>query len=360
VRDLEATKSSLAEKDRIIKQRDALLESHALESRRLGEMLDKERQAHRNVRHQFETFEKTHQHVARTVNSQDARIMELEAAKAQDKRRLAQLEAATKEQLTERNNLLLTLWTRLSALCGTDWAHNNSLINGRALPSLESISTMLPGFSKNLLAAVKQVETMVGSFQSKIKNVETNLWREYQNLENLLDQRIKKLNRLESIMRNALANNTLDSHSPAELLSRMTRLEEACRQLQVENHTLRTAAEVRARSAELDPIAGGSPSPSVPTGPKGKNISSKTSSTPLSQSRTAGASATTSMVTNTSSSATDRTWLARLRDLEDKVMAEREGRILDRDEALRRIQAAEKENQALREKLEKEKQRPGR
>ncbi len=193
------------EKDRIIKQRDALLESHGLESRKLAEMLDKERQAHRNTKNQFETFQKTHQHVTRTVNSQDARIVELETIKAQDKKRLSHLETSFKDQLTERNNLLLVLWTRLSALCGTDWAHDNSLINGQALPSLEAVSTMLPGFSKNLLAAVKTIEAIIGGFQGKVKSVEKDLWREYQTLESHLDMRTKKLERLESIVRNGVA-----------------------------------------------------------------------------------------------------------------------------------------------------------
>ncbi|KAK4240722.1 hypothetical protein C8A03DRAFT_31107 [Achaetomium macrosporum] len=467
VRDLNTTKSSLAEKDRIIKQRDALLESHALESRKLAEMLDKERQAHRNVKNQFETFQKTHQHVTRTVSSQDQRIMELEQAKAQDKKRLSQLENTFKEQLTERNNLLLILWTRLSALCGTDWAHDNSLINGRALPSLESVATMLPGFSKNLLAAVKTIETMVGSFQSKIKSVEKDLWREYQTLENHLDQRTKKLDRLEAIVRNGIATGQLNPHphSFTETQARLARLEDAYRQLKVENHTLRAAAEARrAAQAERHGLASpdGSPSPLVPTGPKAKASNSKI---PKSSSKSSGlekmptptrrssqhyhfhhhhsrqnlaaseevvmmsrsrgtspatpgrggggdaagddddtitanqpsqipqptssqqqaqqpqesgrersannasssitVSTTTASATNSGtggsgsggSTSMDSKWMLRLRDLEYKLKAEREGRLLDRREAMKRIDTIESENAELRENQERERER---
>ncbi|KAL2194518.1 hypothetical protein P885DRAFT_42631 [Corynascus similis CBS 632.67] len=503
VRDLDATKSSLVEKDRVIKQRDALLESHALELRKLGEVLDKERQAHRNVKHQFETFQKTHQHVSRTVSSQDQRIMELEQAKAQDKKRLSQLENTFKDQLTERNNLLLLLWTRLSALCGTDWAHDNSLINGRALPSLEAVATMLPGFSKNLLAAVKMIESIIGSFQSKVKSVEKDLWREYQTLENHLDQRTKKLDRLEAIVRNGIVTGQINPHSQplSEAQARLARLEDAYRQLKVENHTLRAAAEARraayAASAQhnggLD-SPGGSPSPSVPTGPKAKASASKipksgsrislsrpvtsaaaqvtTPSRSTSQSqhyfsqhhyhsrqnlvmspareepgltRSRGGSpgtpnkpgrgngggdgedddtltlptptqashsqshghgqdrgssggggggggnnpsSTSSAITSTTSTNTDSLsgpgsgtvittaganapggssggameskWMMRLRDLEFKLKAEREGRILDRGEAMKRINASESENAMLRENLERERQRAAR
>jgi len=396
------------EKDRIIKQRDALLESHALESRKLAEMLDKERQAHRNSKNQFETFQKTHQHVTRTVTSQDARILELESTKAQDKKRLAQLENSFKDQLTERNNLLLILWGRLSTLCGSDWAHDNSLINGRALPSLEAVATMLPGFSKNLLAAVKTVETMVGGFQSKIKSVEKDLWREYQTLEGHLELRTKKLDRLEAIVRNGFATGTLGS----EAQNRISRLEEAYRQLKVENHTLRAAADARARAAYAhtgDPngivdnsSGGGSPSPSIPTGPKAKDRASRipksgsrgsslgrsstmtrnssshrvnlaaeelglvesedhdTLQPPQSQREREGSMASGSTSSAVNVNAMDNKWMLRLRDLEYKLKAEREGRLLDRGEAMKRITASESETLALRENLEREKRRQGR
>lgn len=456
VRDLDATKASLVEKDRIIKQRDALLESHSLETRKLAEMLDKERAAHRNVKNQYETFQKTHNHVTRTVSSQDARIMDLEAAKSVDKKRIAHLETSFKEQLTERNNLLLVLWTRLSTLCGSDWAHDNSLINGRALPSLEAVATMLPGFSKNLLAAVKTIETMVGTFQTRVKSVEKDLWREYQTLETHLEQRTKRLDRLEAIVRNGIATGSLGGGGPHSHSEKMARLEEAYRQLKVENHTLRTAAEVRARAAyaangdpngDGSPI-GGSPSPSIPMGPsksKSSTASSRIpktgsrgsslgrtaasvpsrssshyhnrqsqarydefgmlippdqngtsagddhdddggdrrSSRPASQNQTpresqtsvhnaaaggsggAGGSNNTASATGASagsagvggSSTMDNKWMLRLRDLEYKLKAEREGRILDRGEAMKRINASETENMMLRENLEREKRR---
>ncbi|PNH70758.1 hypothetical protein VD0001_g6779 [Verticillium dahliae] len=370
VRELDTTKASLVEKDRIIKQRDALLESHGLELRKLSELLHKEQQGHRTTRNQFETFQKTHSHVSRTVTSQDSRITELEAGRAMDKKKMTQLEAAFREQLTERNNLLLVLWTRLSSLCGTDWAHNNSLINGRALPSLESVATMLPGFTKNLLAAVKTMETMVGGFQSRIKNMERDLWKDYQALEGDLDTKTKKLDRLESIVRNGVASGTLNSSEH----SRMVRMEEAYRQLKIENATLRTASDVRSRAAYS--AAGeegvGSPSPSIPTGPrdrekksrKGRDSERSSTLTRTSSSRggssRGGGGVSLGAETNPyetalaerghggSGVAEDKTWMLRLRDLEMKLKAEREGRNLDRTAARQRLGGLESENRDLR------------
>ena len=344
------------------------------------------------------------------------------------------------------------LWTRLSAICGTDWAHDNSLINGRALPSLEAVSTMLPGFSKNLFAAIKTIETMTNNFQSKIKSVEKDLWREYQTLENHLDQRTKKLDRLESIVRNGIATGQINPHSHTlnEAQARVARLEDAYRQLKVENHTLRAAADARrAAYAEHNgpESPGGSPSPSVPTGPKAKASASKipksgsrsalsrpataaatpsrtssqhyhfhshhsrqnlapeeanrsrggspaahsASGTPTpagddddtittlsGQQQQPGGSSSTAVATTTTSAtstmtrstaspttlgvntlggAVDTKWMLRLKDLEYKLKAEREGRLMDRGEAMKRINASEVENEALRGDLERERER---
>lgn len=426
-RELDTTRASLNEKEHLLKQRDELLETSALEARRLAEMFDKEKQLHRGTKHQLETYQKTQQHIHGNMSTAELRIKDLEASKDRDKQRLAKLESSLKEQLNERNSLLLVLWTRLSSLCGTDWAHDNSLINGRALPSLEAVATMLPGFSKNLLAAVKTIESIVGKFQSRIKSVERELWKEYQHLEDTLDKRSKKLDKLETLIRNGAASGSLGligSGAAQTLLEeqrqRMTKLEDAYRQLKVENATLRTANEVRARTAHemIDPLGGlgrfdgGSPSPAIPTGPrdgssrsterqsrsiereKGGRQSSLTyrasavsssSSTrrerdvsrpSLSRSRTehevvatsksldrdydpgpaSAATVTGPLLSPGAPSDADIKWMHRLRDLEGKLKAEREGRMLDRSEASRRLLDLEdvaREAQAREAKREK-------
>ena len=365
VRELNQTKSCLVEKDRIIKQRDSLLESHGLESRKLSELLDKERQSHRNTRHQFDTFQKTHDHVIRTASTQETRIVELETTRAQDKRRLSGLETQLREQLTARNSLLLELWSRLSKICGSDWAHNNSLVNGRALPSLESLATMLPGFAKNILAAVKMVEYMVGDLNGRIKGVERDLWKEYQALETQLDLRIKKVDRLESLVRNSIANGTLGGTNNE---GRLMRLEEACHALKVENATLRSAQDARIKVGYTNDPEGGSPSPTVPTGPRDKRreipvpalrmrysgsgaSDPASSSNDMSPKKNDGASTppTTSRgIPGSSAGNADSRWMFRLRDLEYKLKMEREARNLDRTAARQRLAQQSEENRSLR------------
>lgn len=377
MRDLDSTKASLAEKERQIKQKDSLLESQAFETRRLNEVLDKERQSHRTTKHTFETFQKTTQHTNRTLSQQEARVLELETARQQERRKLAALENQFKDQLTERNNLLLVMWNRLSALCGTDWAHNNSLINGRALPSLEAVSTMLPGFSKNLLAAVKMLETTIGDFKTRVRNVEKDLWKEYQTLESNLEIRSKRLDRLETMARSALpalSGSDGEGRNKAEL----NKLKDTNRRLKAELSVLRAANEVRANTFSKQHEAT-SPSPSIPTGPRHKSSMEGTVAPPLSRNQSNSHLSPTRPATSRSVSRgtgssrsggtsipipipnptpggqlddpedykPDMRWQIRLQELEYKLKAEREARKLDRNAAMQRLQEKERENREL-------------
>lgn len=372
IRDLDTTRASAAEKDRVIKQRDALLESHALESRRVAELLEKERVTHRNTKAQFEQFRRTNQHLSQTASSQDVRIAELESSRGQERKRTAVVEQAAREQLRERNELLLTLWQRLSALCGREWTNGNALVDRVAVPSVEVIANRLPGFSKNLLSAVKTFEGMLGSLRDRAEAMERDLQREYRVLEEGLTTRIKKLDRLETMVRNSIM-----SGEQQPIPARMQQLEDAYRQLKVENATLRTAHEVRSRLARssADVAAG---SPSVPRGP-GDRDQSRSSRTGRGErsSRESATTTTTSMTatdtgvfplqappmgtgmdvalagggeTAPGPSGNERRWMLRLRDLEYKLRLEREGRNQDRQAARQRLGSLETEIRDLRDR----------
>ncbi|KAL2071973.1 hypothetical protein VTL71DRAFT_11316 [Oculimacula yallundae] len=378
IRELDATKASLGEKERLIKHRDSLLESHALESRKLADILDKERQSHRNTKHQFETFQKTQQHTTRTLTQQESRVLELETSRQQDRRKISTLENNFKDQMNERNQLLLALWNRLATLCGSDWAHNNSLINGRALPSLEAVSTMLPGFSKNLLAAVKTLESLVGDFRSRVRSVEKDLWKEYQTLESNLELRTKRLDRLETVARSGIPGFTSDGRAEINKLS------EKNKALKKEVSALRAAVDVRSNTFENP-----SPSPSIPTGPRNKSLDkSRTSTLTRHQSTSAVETRTVSRAGSSSTANaggdkslanrgrdrgqtardadTDREeyvidvrWQLRLQELEYKLKAEREARLVDRSSARQRLEEKDRENEELMKQVERIRVREG-
>lgn len=383
--ELETIQHNLSEKDRLLKSRDTLLESHGLESKKLSELLDRERQARRADKGQYEQWQRTHQHTSRTVSQKDTRITELESARQSDRKKIATLESQFKDQLAERNTLLLTLWTRVSAICGQDWQHQNSLVNNH-LPTLDVInnSAMLPAFSKNLLNAVKNVEGTIIGFQARIRTIERELWTEYQAVENTLDARIKKLDRLDSTVQSHRISGTFTAAPEiAKLRGENRLLKSELAVLQKQEMHARNASRTGISSSRPTAADGSSSSSSggndrAAPPPLARHHSSSAvehlsnamnPTSPSSRSRHAASSThlpsahhPENMELTASSApveASQQRWVHRLRELERRLKAEREARLLDRSGARKRLEEGAEENRKLRAELEREKVRRG-
>lgn len=196
--DLNSTRQRLDEHRQLVSERDMLLEDNAHELRRLEDLVEKERLFRRQDKHSFDQALRSHEQTQFIQSKNNARIAELEQARTAHRQQMSKLEAQYKDQLAERNQVLLTIWRKLSIMCGPDWAHNHSLINGN-LPSQEVIGNIIfwPGFSRNLLLAAKQVEGVLSSFKDKIRTIERDLYRNYNSLEKEFESRNKKLERIE-------------------------------------------------------------------------------------------------------------------------------------------------------------------
>jgi len=394
--ELESTRAKLDEKESLLKNREALLESHALESRKLADLLERERQARRADKQSFEQALKSHQQASRTLSQSNSRISDLEAARNQERKRYVNLEQQYKEQLNERNAMFLTIWKRLSAMCGPDWAHSNSLINGN-LPSQEVIGSILfwPGFSRNLLLAVKTVENLIAGFKTRIKAVERDLTKQYQNLEHNLNLRIKRLDRLEEAVKNLRSQQHKRSSSLTSS-PELSKLRGENRLLKAELNLLQSSSRARVSAPAVNATAG------VGQGSERSSTRSSMRSTASSslvrhnsptaengsgnhqaprQDRTLARSATgmpqpsnlsgstlvngaesvshPSQHGQSSSEPSQEKWIQRLRELERRLKAEREARLLDRNGARKRLEERTAENEELRAQLEKERMRRG-
>ena len=286
------------ENETLLKARTALMENNVLETRRLTEQLEKERQLHRQDKTQHEQWARTHQHTSRIINQKDARITELEAARSSDRKKLNTLEQSSKEQVAERNQLLLSLWHRLSTVCGTDWQHQNNLVNGH-LPTFDVVNNMLPAFTKNLMLAVKCIERSVGTFEPRIGHVEQAFAREFESLERNLDMKSRRLERLEGQVlaydaRAGLQRNT-SYRSPPGMPAR--------HHSTTDIETIERAKEQQAHSHPIE--------------------------------------------------SSEKRWVHRLRELERRLKAEREGRLLDRSAARERMSEQNRAMELLRGEMER-------
>lgn len=354
--ELESTRAKLDEKETLLQSREALLESHGLESRKLSELLDRERQARRADKHSFEQALKSQQQASRTLSANNSRITDLENKHSQERRRFATVEQQLRDQLNERNTLFLTLWKRLSALCGPDWAHSNSLINGN-LPSVEVIGNILfwPGFSRNLLLAVKTIEGVISGFKTRIKTVENSLNKEYQTLEHKLETRMRRLDRLEEAVRNLRSQQRAAGASPE-----IAKLRGENRLLKAELNLMRSGAgHSRSNSGTNHALNSGDPaSPGGQGQPTSlvqrKHARQSSIPQPVHSPR---ASISSINQPNSQPTANEQIWLERLRELEARLKSEREARMADRNGARRRLQERDAENEQLRAELERERMR---
>ncbi|KAI7970612.1 hypothetical protein EIK77_004638 [Talaromyces pinophilus] len=364
--DLESTRSKLDEKESLLQSREALLESHGLESRKLGDLLDRERQARRADKHSFDQALKSQQQASRTISQHNSRISDLEAARSQDRKRFANLEQQLKDQLSERNALYLTLWKRLSAMCGPDWAHSNSLINGN-LPSVEVIGNILfwPGFSRNLLLSVKTVENMLSGFRTRIRQVERDLTKEYQSLEHNFGVRVKKLERLEEAVRNIRSQQRAAGVSPevTKLKGEVRLLKAELNLIQSNPSSRRTGSNLSHATTAVDQEPLASPisrtqSTLVRSDSRGKKGTLTRSPSGMPQSSTTLVeTSSTSSQRNTRDSDQDNVMIQRLRELERRLKNERVARLADRDGARKRLEERDAENEELRAELERERMR---
>ena len=224
---------------------------------------------------------------------------------------------------------------------------------------------MLPSFSKNLLSAVKTVEGLIGALKGKVRCIERDLWKEYQTLEQNLDLRIKRLDRLESLVQSS--DHTSGSHSTA---SDIAKLRGENRLLKAELSALQKQ-EPRGRASRTEH---GQPSDTSNNNNNNNNSSSSSRNTSSRASMTASlmrhhsSSAVEALVMNAENQAvpglqstplepSQQRWIHRLRELERRLKAEREARLLDRSGARKRLEEGRLENQELRMELERERVR---
>jgi hypothetical protein len=347
----------------LLRSRDTLLESSGMETRRLTDLLERERHARRQDKTAYEAAQRGQQSVSRTIQQHETRVLELETLRSQDRQRLHGLEKQYKEQLLERNNLLYALWNRLSTLCGAEWCRNNALVNGE-LTSMELISKNIQGFNKNMILAVKTVEGVIGGFKIRIRTMEKDLIRDYQTLEHTLDVRVKRLDQLEklvqaqrqsmSIGRPSTVRGGLVDVNSAEV----TKLRTENKNLRTEVQTLRAITTTTQSGNEVivsrSPSRNGSPSSSKRASMAQTLLRSHSASVVEHlQNQPPGHPYPASVPLQPS----EQKWIHRLKELERRLKAEREARLLDRSGARKRLEQKVEENADLRAALEKERER---
>jgi septal ring factor EnvC (AmiA/AmiB activator) len=176
------------------------------------EGFDKERQLRKTALAQVTNLEASNKSMRQTLSEWEARIAEMQKSRGNEQKALKQLESQYKEQLTERNSLLATLWQRLGGIVGSKWVDK---VNAQGGGGDVAPSTNFGGFSRNILQCVKVLEDVMVNFKLKCKAVERDLWNDYKyfstnfeeansrNIDAKLENRTKRIMRMESLIRDS-------------------------------------------------------------------------------------------------------------------------------------------------------------
>lgn len=236
---------------------------------------------------------------------------------------------------------------------------------------MELISKNIRGFNSNMVLAVKTVEGIIGGFRQRIRNTEKDLVRDYQTLEHTLDGRMKRLDQLEKAVlaqRQSIGRPSIARGGVVELNSQeLAKLRNENKNLRTEVQTLRAINSTAQSGNDLvvskNPARTGSP----------------TSSKRASMAHTLLRAHSTSVVEHLQQQqqqapsgarspghpypeagpvqSSEQKWIHRLKELERRLKAEREARLLDRSGARKRLEQKVEENADLKAMLERERER---
>ena len=184
-----------------------------METKKLSEILEKERNDRKQTKKEVDNLENKNQHHRQRLSQTEIQYKELERTRNREARSFQNDENRLREQISERNALLVAVWARISVIPGPEFAHRHSHVTTavavaeaqQGKMSMESAVTQaFVAFSRHMMSGVKAVETVIAQFKTKVKQVDRDLMKEYQLLESALESRTRRLERLETLVRGGL------------------------------------------------------------------------------------------------------------------------------------------------------------
>lgn len=275
----------------------------------------------------------------------------------------------TARAIADRNNLILNAFDRLAALCGTDWAKRNNI---KSL-DIHDISESLAAVDEPLDLAIQAIEKTLSSFRARVRNTERDIYRDFASVEAALNSRSRRLETLEKQVKSRGGGTSFDATN-----AEIQRLKKENKSLHRELQFLKDGAfalpGLPAPSEDLQAAAmaaqavererhGSKPNADGPSSPRRASTMSA-----LSQDADTTALVRTSrsnQVAHIDGSydhgassqgempSSETRWLLRLQELERRLKNEREGRLLDRSGARKRLEEGEREKADLRKELDR-------
>ncbi|KAA1074800.1 hypothetical protein PGT21_020881 [Puccinia graminis f. sp. tritici] len=171
------------------------------------------------------------------------RLQSLEDELASDHLQLNKFEHQYKDQISERNTLLLTIYQYIDKLLSSGSTH-------RRISSAHDVKpfTNFTVFHESIINRLKSLGAMQSGFDTKIKEVEKKLEKQYTALKRQHDSRMRQLDQFETTMK---AATDTQRQWRARLTTKQGEVEaarETCNELQKQISSLKTRASIAGTS----------------------------------------------------------------------------------------------------------------
>ncbi|KAF8309737.1 hypothetical protein DL93DRAFT_2085258 [Clavulina sp. PMI_390] len=194
--DLHRARDDLKEKEKLRREKEAALDKLHDENRDLTTQLSGQSQIRVNLTEKLTAAQAAAKQAESDLQAAKARVAELEQKLNKDQRSMLASESQYRDQLSERNTLLLTIYQYLDKILGVDKTPKK----GSALETKPF--TNFAVFHDNLISRLKAVSQIQSDFEKRVKDAETRFVDKLTDLKKQLDNRWKQIDRFESSVKN--------------------------------------------------------------------------------------------------------------------------------------------------------------
>lgn len=190
--DLARTRKALHDQENRSKDRDGTVDKLHAENRDLSSQLAAQTQARLNLSEKLDGVQAGLRSAEGEVAAFKTRVAELEQRLSKDQRSLLSAENQYRDQLTERNTLLLTIYQYLDKILGVDKTPKKS---GQAETKP---FTNFGVFHDNLITRLKTLSQIQLEFDRRCKETEGRFTERMADMRKLLDNRWKQIDKFET------------------------------------------------------------------------------------------------------------------------------------------------------------------
>ncbi|KAJ3743052.1 hypothetical protein DFH05DRAFT_1499088 [Lentinula detonsa] len=190
--ELSRARAELSDKDNKGRDRNGVLDKLHAENRDLASQLAAQTQARLNISEKLDYTQSSLKVAETEITTFKSRVSELETRLSKDQRSLLSAESQYRDQLTERNTLLLTIYQYMDKILGV----NNTPKKGGQAETKPF--TNFSVFHDNLITRLKALSQIQLDFDKRCKEIEGRFTDRMNDMRKQLDNRWRQIDKFEA------------------------------------------------------------------------------------------------------------------------------------------------------------------